>query len=123
MLRLHKSDLINDRSSQAERWDHVAFYNYIQSSVTAPNKERLPPNKTQWEAAVKPFKEVLEELKPDAVWVLGVGLWNKIDHEKLRKEYPEIVFESTYDPSRLSYDKSISTVQGLIKEAQRRVHK
>ena len=118
MLRLHKSDLINDRSSQAERWEHVAFYNYIQSSLSGPDKQ---PSKVQWEEAFEPFKEILREQNPDAVWILGEGLWNKIDHEELRKEYPKIVFKKTWDASILSYDKSIPTVQGLIKEAQRRV--
>ena len=66
---------LDDKESCSKSWDHVVFYNYIQSLLPKPRKS---PDKDQWEAAAEPFKEVLEKLKPDAVWIGGVRLSHRI---------------------------------------------
>ena len=55
-------------------WQAVAFYNYIQESVGFRAKGNRPTS-VQWKAATTPFDEVLADLKPDCILVLGETLW------------------------------------------------
>ena len=52
-----------------EVWNHVAFYNYVQRfpSTTA----RVRPSPQLWKEAEAPFEQVLRELAPDVVLILG----------------------------------------------------
>jgi hypothetical protein len=62
------------RQQKNEFWHSIAFYNYIQSLVGDGPRQR--PTATMWNAAEEPFFEVLSQLRPQAVLVLGRGLWN-----------------------------------------------
>jgi hypothetical protein len=57
-------------------WDSVAYYNYIQES--AGFGPRVRPAAQSWEISKVPFKEVLEELKPDFIVALGYRLWDML---------------------------------------------
>jgi hypothetical protein len=63
----------HDFSSQekADFWQRVAFYNFVQWWL--PNT-RIRPTPEMWQAAQAPFLQVLEELKPHLVLVLGIDL-------------------------------------------------
>lgn len=55
-----------------EFWDHVSFYNYVQSFVAAPRRR---PNDEQFKESAKAFQEVLNHLRPDRILVLGKQCW------------------------------------------------
>lgn len=69
-------DRLPTNDERAAFWEHVAFYNYIQCFV-GPNA-RFRPTNAMWSAALEPFKSTLEELRPDAVLVLGSELGAKL---------------------------------------------
>lgn len=100
---------------RAAVWEHVAFYNFVQSALSAPRKS---PSFRQWVQAQDPFHTVLKILRPDAVLVLGFGL----DEHILRKPNG-ISFEVIGHPSssRMRYDESIPAFQNLIEKAGRRI--
>lgn len=61
-----------DDQRRTEVWEHVAFYNFVQQ---CPGDEpRLRPTIEMWEAATEPFLEVVADLKPQVVLVLGKEL-------------------------------------------------
>ncbi|WP_223669710.1 hypothetical protein [Kangiella shandongensis] len=53
-------------------WDKVAFYNFCQEIVA--EKARKSPSPQIWKLSTEPFYEVLNELKPDLILVLGKRL-------------------------------------------------
>jgi hypothetical protein len=67
---------------RAETWEHIAFYNYIQELVGT--SARIRPTKAMWEAARTPFTEVLAELKPRVLIVLGVALAAHVPQELVK---------------------------------------
>ena len=52
-------------------WDCVMFYNYVQTAV---ERQRLSPEKHDFEISETAFFEVLEEYKPDLIFVWGARL-------------------------------------------------
>ncbi len=56
---------------RAAVWEHIAFYNFVQSALSGP---RRGPTFRQWVQAQQPFQTVLDALKPDFVLVLGYRL-------------------------------------------------
>jgi hypothetical protein len=61
------------RNDQREAfWNSVAFYNFVQSFVGA--QPRCRPTSEMWDAAAKPFLEVLGKLQPQILIVLGSEL-------------------------------------------------
>jgi hypothetical protein len=64
-------------------WDQVAFYNFIQE-FPADTTARAKPSKEQFEAGRKPFRCVLEALRPGRVIVCGYRLWSGM--EEIPKE-------------------------------------
>jgi hypothetical protein len=58
-----------------EFWDHVAFYNYIQTFVP---KTRQRPTEQQWIEATPHFHEVLQDLQPEFILILGKELAARI---------------------------------------------
>ena len=56
-------------------WQSVAFYNFIQEFVAGP---RTRPAPEAWRFARPAFAAVLEALRPQALLVLGVCLWNNL---------------------------------------------
>ena len=69
-LLLDKVDI--DRSDKIEFWNSVSYYNYIQESLYGPRKR---PTQEMWINSEKPFKEVMNELIPDFLLILGSDLW------------------------------------------------
>ena len=74
---------LNEHPSIEEKrefWHSVAFYNYIQESVGFGPRVRL--TEEMWEKAREPFNEVLYELCPQFIAVLGYDdLWcNLLDN-------------------------------------------
>jgi len=59
-----------------EFWRSVAFYNYIQEFVGSGPEGR--PTKSAWARSTAPFREVLRQLEPDGVLVLGRILWRNM---------------------------------------------
>jgi hypothetical protein len=57
-------------------WRRVAFYNYIQEVVGSRPRQR--PTNEMWDSAQAPFLDVLEQLRPDCVVVLGKALWRAL---------------------------------------------
>jgi hypothetical protein len=57
-------------------WSKVAFYNFIQSPVSGG--ARVRPTGDQWAVAAPAFLEVLKNLRPDRVWIIGRELWRHI---------------------------------------------
>jgi len=103
-----------DDEARAEVWEHVAFYNFVQSLLPAA---RTAPTFTEWCAAQVPFKTVLAALQPDAVLVLGSGLWDHILHRPKNVEFGVLYHPSSF---RMKYEESRATFQDLLIRAQQR---
>jgi len=54
-------------------WNQVAFYNFVPVIVGPGPRDR--PSEAQWSLATEPFCNVLTELEPHAILVLGKELW------------------------------------------------
>ena len=116
----------------AEVWDHIAFYNYVSTLVSWElGQDRANrPNYEQWKKSKLPFENVLKELTPNAVLMLGADLsgWVSYNHKHHN-------FEETYQPYEdnhisflgirhpgsvggVQYDKAIPSFQVLLKLAR-----
>jgi hypothetical protein len=58
-------------------WNKLAFYNFVQSAVSGG--PRIRPEWKLFEASRKPFRVVLEILRPERVLVCGKGLWERME--------------------------------------------
>ena len=105
-----------DDDARSEIWEHLAFYNFVQS-VVVPGP-RTPPSFRQWCEAQTPFKTVLRSLEPDAVLVLG---WRLAEHVLHRPE--SVSFETIAHPSssHVRYEEAIPAFERLLANAKRRV--
>jgi hypothetical protein len=84
------------KKERKEFWESVAFYNYVQEFVG--DKSRIRPTKEMWQSAKKPFCEILEELKPQLIVVLGKELNKNLPRiptgiEVCRVNHPSSVFK------------------------------
>jgi len=70
---LNKSPELQDKK---EFWDSVAFYNYVQECVGSG--PRIRPTNEMWRKSEQGFAEVLAELLPQVVIVLGYELWENL---------------------------------------------
>ncbi|MBI5442722.1 MAG: hypothetical protein HY900_16100 [Deltaproteobacteria bacterium] len=59
-----------------EFWHSVSFYNFIQEPVG--DGPRWRPTSEMWARSQGPFEEVLNELKPRRILVLGAALWDNL---------------------------------------------
>ena len=75
LLKKEKGTWLSD-AERADVWEHVAFYNYIQSYVG--ESSRIRPTEDMWLSAQKPFLAVIKELKQEVVLVLGFSLWSRL---------------------------------------------
>ena len=62
-----------------EFWNRYAFYNFVQGAIES-SKHR--PTSRQFEDSVLPFCEVLNELKPNLVVILGIATWNNLPNNE-----------------------------------------
>ena len=79
-LKFERS-LVGHVADQREReaiWNSVAFYNYLQETVSGP---REAGSKGMYERAEEPFFQVLNELRPDMLIVWGYRLWNHLPND------------------------------------------
>jgi len=70
---------LNHRPTLQEKhlfWHSVAFYNYIQCSVGVG--ARVRPDQKMWRDSEPGFVEVLKQLEPDIMVVLGYELWQRL---------------------------------------------
>jgi len=77
---------INDTNLLNDFWNSIAYYNYIQSSVGDGARQR--PTKEMWNDAYKPFTEVMSELNPDFLLILGSDLWEHMPGEAGGDDWP-----------------------------------
>lgn len=59
-------------------WSKHAFYNYIQEPLAGPRKA---PSPVMWREAWEPFCQIVDELKPTHILVMGKRLWNEIPQD------------------------------------------
>lgn len=102
--------------TDAERfdtWQHVAFYNFVQEIVG--DGSRIAPTREAWEAAHAPFFDVVRELEPDVILVLGNRLWEEVPN--LPPEYPVEWCSITHPSGGVAYDPSIAALARSIAKA------
>lgn len=63
-----------DAAERLAFWNRVAFGNFIQDVLVDRTSEHRPTEQ-QWSAARPCFLDLLDALRPDAVLVLGEGVW------------------------------------------------
>ena len=63
------------QKDKEDAWQHIVFYNYVQ---TAMSGARVAPTATDFKESEKAFFEVLETYKPDLVIVWGNRLYNNL---------------------------------------------
>ena len=66
-------------------WDKLSFYNFVQSPV--PGGPGARPKWTCFEESRKPFRAVLEQLRPDRILVCGKGLWKQMQETTQEGDY------------------------------------
>lgn len=64
-------------------WNRVFFCNYVQSFVSGGPGNR--PSRAQFEESGSAFSQTLTEVRPEAVLVLGVAVWNAMPSEGGRR--------------------------------------
>lgn len=75
----------NTKVSAKQFWGNSAFYNFVQYRVGDFSKER--PTQKMWQDSVEAFEELVANIKPERILVLGQENWNNllahIKHEKI----------------------------------------
>lgn len=67
-----------NQKNKEEFWQHVLFYNYVQTSVP---QRGVPPSDTQFQESEKAFFEVLSQYQPDLIIVWGKRLYNNLPQQ------------------------------------------
>lgn len=66
-------------------WSEVAFYNFVQARVGEAARDR--PTEAMWRESVPAFQEVVANLQPQRLWVLGKANWlnllQQLPHRRL----------------------------------------
>jgi hypothetical protein len=75
LLGCYENTWLNDEE-RAEVWEHVAFYNYIQGFVSTD--ARVRPTAEMWKNSREPFFQIVRELHPQLILVLGIELGRNI---------------------------------------------
>lgn len=112
---LHGSEDWIDDATRSEVWEHVAFYNFVQSVVPGA---RTPPTFRQWCEAQTPFESVMQSLEPDAVLMLGWRLAEHILHQPETVSFGTIAHPSS---SRIRYKEAIPAFHELLADAKGRI--
>lgn len=97
---------------RVEAWEHIAFYNYVQEFVGG--SARIAPTPEMWEASYAPFVEVVRELKPDVILVLGYRLWDNVP--ALPPEYPVEWCSVIHPSSRMAYEPSMAALRKSLQK-------
>lgn len=96
-----------------ETWQHVAFYNFVQEFVG--EESRIQPIKAMWRAAQAPFLNVVRELEPDVILVLGSRLWDNVD--ELPPAFPVEWCSITHPSGGMAYVPSIHALGESLDKA------
>lgn len=64
-------------------WNSVYFYNYVQSFVPGGPGER--PTAKQFSDSAEPFHAVLDDIKPEAIVVMGRRVWKSMTERNAEK--------------------------------------
>ena len=120
-----------------EMWNHVAFYDYVQSYVEWQHEAGRPnrPTDDQWDEGKDPFDTILQILKPDAILMLGgpnngTSGWiaHNHNHDKFSGlytpyEHNGIIFLGIYHPSAINWplNRAIASFRDLIKNSRKRI--
>ena len=75
LLGLGRNTWIDDEA-RGQVWEHIAFYNFIQGFVSTD--PRVRPTTEMWKNAKTPFLQVVQELQPKLILVLGKELGNNL---------------------------------------------
>lgn len=92
-----------------DAWQHVAFYNFIQEFVG--NAGRIRPTAGMWRDAASALEEVVAELRPDVILVLGYQMWDHLP------ELPVTWACVKHPCGGMSYDEAIPEFNRAISEA------
>lgn len=65
-----------NQKEKKDFWHSVSFYNYIQANVGFG--PRVRPSAEMWRQSEPGFIEVMSDLTPDVLIVLGYALWNNL---------------------------------------------
>jgi hypothetical protein len=84
-----KSNVWMSKEEKKAFWQNVAFYNFIQSIVG--ENPRIRPTDEMWDNGKLPLAEVLQELNPDIVLILGRELSRHI-----KQIEPEVNHDITF---------------------------
>lgn len=104
-------------------WKNIAFYNYVQFLVGEDASYR--PTKQMWTESYEPFLELIDEIKPDLIVVLGSTLWDKIP--SLPDKYKNITWTWTYHPSARnglgrSCEENFPRIKEALKETKEKLN-
>ncbi len=64
-----------NQKNKEEFWQHVLFYNYVQTPITGT---RIAPSESQFQESEKAFFEILSQYQPDLVIVWGKRLYTNL---------------------------------------------
>lgn len=65
----------NSKDSRIEFWSSVAYCNFLQLIL---KEAREVPPADAWQQGVEPFKQTLDELRPDCVVIFSKRLWSYV---------------------------------------------
>lgn len=82
-----------DEEHRKEIWNSIAFYNYLQYSL---DSSRKPGDSDAYEKAIKPFYEVIDYIKPEAIIVWGERLWWYLPGDERWEECEEIIMDDGF---------------------------
>lgn len=91
-------------------WPRVAFYNFIQERVGA--EARIGPTDDMWSRAIAPYEQIVHDLDPHLVVVLGKRLGSHVPdtgHTKVQVNHPS---------SGVRYDDFAGPIQVALRDAQ-----
>ena len=64
-----------EQADKEDAWQHIVFYNYVQTSMSGA---RIAPTASDFRNSEKAFFEILQTYKPDIVIVWGNRLYNNL---------------------------------------------
>jgi hypothetical protein len=99
-------------------WDRVAFYNYVQEFVA--DKARKCPTSAMWESSKKSFLDVIDDLQPDLIVVLGKRLYAHLPVSELSNTIELIAVK--HPSGGLKYAESIPAFQKALKQITANYH-
>lgn len=109
LMLLNRGHPLTD-DARVEFWNRITFYNYCQEIVA--DKARVRPTDVIWKSSEPALQEVLQELNPDLVVVLGKELSSKIPNISARYA----VCNVNHPSSGFSYNKWIPVVRDKLLE-------